>query len=219
MSIQLLELRIGRPQSYQGDQSGHGAPWISAIGKQPRFQPLWLTRTGLQGDEVAHSDVHGGPDQAVLAYASEHYPHWNAEGVAANLGDFGENLVLTGLTDQDVCIGDTYVLGETLLQVSHPRQPCNTLVKRFGRKDIVPLVWSLGRGGWYLRVLREGWVEPGLTMTLQDRINPGGTVARVPTAFAHADRQPEEALAMADLAGLTAAWSRKLKQKAAGVGL
>ena len=211
MAIQLLELRIGRAQVHQG---AHGAPWTSAIGKQPCRQPVWITRTGLQGDEVAHPDVHGGPDQAVLAYASEHYPRWKAEGVPAGPGDFGENLLLAGLTDQDACIGDTFALGEAVLQVSHPRQPCNTLVKRFGRKDIVSLVWSLARGGWYMRVLREGWIEPGLAMTLLDRINPGGTVARVLTAFDQAVKQPEEAAAAADLAGLTLAWSRKLREKA-----
>lgn len=209
--IQLLELRIGQTRTYQ---SAHGAPWTSAIDKQPSNHGLALTRTGFQGDEVANPDVHGGPDQAVLAYASEHYPLWNAEGVKANPGDFGENLLLHGLTDQEACIGDCYALGETILQVSHPRQPCSTLIKRFGRKDILPLIWSLGRGGWYLRVIQEGWVEPGLTMRLLERINPGCTVARVLTAFDRAVKHPGEAMAMAELSGLTEMWSRKLMIRA-----
>ena len=163
---------------------------------------------------MANPEVHGGPDQAVLAYASEHYPRWQAEGVAAHPGDFGENLLLEGLTDQEACIGDRFALGETLLQISHPRQPCSTLSKRFGRKDILPMVWSLGRGGWYLRVLQEGWVEPGLPLRLVARINPGATVARVLTAFDQAAKHPSEAMAMAELSGLTELWSRKLVARA-----
>jgi MOSC domain-containing protein YiiM len=212
MAILMLELRTGRARAYPGAQGG---TWISAIGKVPAAGPLRLTRTGLEGDEVAHPDVHGGPDQAVLAYASEHYPLWRAEGVPAGAGDFGENLLLSGLTDQEACIGDRYAVGGAMLQVSHPRQPCATLAKRFRRKDIVPLVWSLARGGWYLRVLQEGWIEAGMAWTLLERPNPGATVARVLTAFKQADRAPDEARAMAALEGLTGAWSLKLLAKAA----
>ena len=211
MTIRLLELRTGRIRAYPGTG---GEPWRSAIAKQPAPGPLRLTRLGLEGDQVAHPDVHGGPDQAVLAYASEHYPLWRAEGVPAGHGDFGENLLLSGLTDREACIGDRYALGEAVLQVSHPRQPCNTLARRFQRKDIVPLVWSLGRGGWYLRVLQEGWVAAGQDLTLLDRPNPGATAARVLAAFQKAAQEPGEALGMAALEGLTGEWRDKLRAKA-----
>jgi len=211
MAIVVLEIRTGRVRTHPG---AGGTAYTSAIAKEPAARPLRLTPLGLEGDQVAHPEVHGGPDQAVLAYASEQYPLWQAEGVAAEPGQFGENLLLRGLTDQEACIGDRYALGEAILQVSHPRQPCNTLARHFQRRDIVPLVWSLGRGGWYLRVLREGWLEAGMELTLLERPNPGATVARVLTAFAQAAQEPGEARAMAALPGLTAAWSAKLLAKA-----
>ena len=207
MAIQLLELRVGPIRTYAG---AGGGSYPSAIGKEPCAGPVRLTRLGLAGDQVAHPEIHGGPDQAVLAYASEHYPRWQAEGLPAGPGDFGENLLLGGLTDQEACIGDRFALGEAVLQVSHPRQPCNTLARRLQRKDIGPLVWSLGRGGWYLRVVREGWLEPGLECQLLERPNPGATVARVLTALHRAASDPAEAAAMAALPGLTPAWARKL---------
>ena len=53
--------------------------FTSAIGKRPLAGPVRVTRLGLAGDQVADTRVHGGPDQAVLAYASAHYPGWRAE--------------------------------------------------------------------------------------------------------------------------------------------
>lgn len=211
MAIRLLEVRTGRIRTYP--RPGGGC-WTSAILKEPVHGPVALTRLGLQGDQVADSKAHGGLDQAVLAYASEHYPVWRSEGIQAWPGDFGENMLLSGLTDEDACIGDVYALDEVLLQVSQPRQPCTTLALRFQRKDIVPRVWAGARGGWYLRVLREGPVTSGMEWTLVCRPNPGATVARVLAGFAHAAQAPAEALLLADLEGLAGTWRTKLKTKA-----
>jgi len=212
MTIQLLEVRKGRIKTY-----GEGAgAWSSAIGKEPAAGPVQLDPLGLDGDQVGCPEVHGGLDQAVLAYASEHYPRWREEGFAADPGAFGENLLLSGLTDQQACIGDIYALGEVLLQVSHPRQPCDTLARRFGRKDVVAQVWTHARGGWYCRVLRPGPVAAGMDLILKERPNPGATVARVLTAYLDAAKAPAEALAMAALPGLTREWQVKLEKKAGG---
>ena len=173
-----------------------------------------LSSLGLPGDEVADKRHHGGPDQAVLAYASEHYPLWQMSGLAADLGAFGENFLLAGLTDQEACIGDVFAIGEALVQISHPRQPCNTLARRFQRHDVVALVWATARSGWYLRVMQEGHVQAGDGLLLRERPNPGWSVARVLAAFYHAKRNPEEALQAADIRGLTSRWASSLREKA-----
>ena len=214
MTIRLLEVRKGKVKTFgEGDQA-----WRSAIAKEPAAGPVRLEPLGLEGDQVGNPEVHGGPDQAVLAYASEHYPRWREEGFDAAPGAFGENLLLSGLTDQQACIGDVYALGEVLLQVSHPRQPCETLARRFGRKDVVAQVWALARGGWYCRVLRPGPVAAGMELVLRSRPNPGATVARVLKAYLDAARAPAEARAMAALPGLTREWVLKLEKKATSPG-
>jgi len=40
---------------------------------------LWLSWLHLAGDSQADLDVHGGPDKAVCAYASEHLAAWADE--------------------------------------------------------------------------------------------------------------------------------------------
>lgn len=216
----LLSLRTGRVQSL-GDPGAADPllkPWRSAIFKEPAPGPLRLLRLGLDGDEVGDPRHHGGPDQAVLGYASEHYPAWRAEGFDAPEGAFGENLLFQGLLDQEVCIGDHYALGEVVLQVSHPREPCGTLARRFGRGDVVARVWATARGGWYFRVLEEGLVQQGQPVRRVARPNPGWTVARVLHAYHHAARDRDEARAAAAVPHLTPHWPDKILARAAGRG-
>ena len=210
MAITVVEVRTGAVKGYGGPGQGS---WRSAIGKEPVSGPVFLGRMGLSGDKVGNLLVHGGPDQAVLAYAGEHYPLWQAEGLEAEPGSFGENFVLNGLTDAQACIGDEYALGGARLQISHPRQPCDTLARRFGSREVIARVWSTCRGGWYMRVLEEGPVEAGMALTLLARPNPEGTVARVLAAYLNAVANPAETLAMAGLAGLTPSWAIRMGKK------
>jgi len=221
----LLQLRVGKPKNMaascppgeEGLLHRPGGAWRSAIFKMPVEGVVQLSSLGLAGDGVADKHHHGGPDQAVLAYASEHYALWQAWGLNADVGAFGENFLLEGLTDQEACIGDVFAmgrLGETVVQISHPRKPCATLARRFQRNDVVSKVWETARGGWYMRVLREGRVQAGDGLTLRERPNPAWTVARVMNAFHHAKENPEEALNAADASGLTVRWASSLREKA-----
>jgi MOSC domain-containing protein YiiM len=214
----LVSLRVGRVRTFGSADAADPLqrPWRSAIAKEAVEGPRRLTRLGLEGDEVGDPAHHGGPDQAVLGYASEHYAAWRAEGFDADAGSFGENLLFAGLQDDGVCIGDVYRLGGAMVQVSHPRQPCATLARRFGRNDLVTRVWEAQRGGWYFRVLEEGLVAEGDLAQLIERPNPGWTAARVLTAYHHAATDPAEARAAAAVPLLSPHWPVKLLARAEG---
>ena len=64
------------------------------------------------------------------------------------------------------------------MQVSQPRQPCWKLAWRWRLKELTALVERTGRTGWYIRVLEEGEVRPGLALTLLERPYPEWTVSR-----------------------------------------
>ncbi len=198
----LLQLRAGPVRQLDG--------WRSAIHKEPVAHALRLTRTGFEGDAVGDTVHHGGPEQAVLAYADSHYADWRAEGFTDERGAFGENLLIEGLSDQTVCIGDRFALGDTELQVSCARVPCATLARRHGRKDIVTRVFEAGRGGWYFRVLWEGLVAPGQELRLLERLHPEWTVVRALQARWRKAEDPEEARALAQVAALNPKWKAKL---------
>jgi MOSC domain-containing protein YiiM len=110
-----------------------GRQVLTAIGKRSVDGPVAVGPLGLAGDEQADPSVHGGLSKAVYAYPSEHLPFWQtvraqagAAGWDAPLspGLLGENLLLHGLTEADLWVGDRLVLPGCVLAVSEPRRPC-----------------------------------------------------------------------------------------------
>jgi MOSC domain-containing protein YiiM len=154
-------LNVGLPKT----ELYHGREIRTAMSKRPVLGPVRLGTLGFEGDGVADRKVHGGPDKAVCVYGTNHYPFWEETlGVALPQAAFGENLSVSSLREEAVCIGDVFQVGTALVQVSQPRQPCATLAARYGRPDIVALVVETGRTGFYFRVLDEGVVEAGVPL-------------------------------------------------------
>jgi MOSC domain-containing protein YiiM len=206
----VASLNIGKPAQL----TGQNFDIISAIHKQPVTARIYLSRLNFDGDSQADLKFHGGPDKAVCAYSHDHYSYWEQElkqplGIPA----FGENLTIQGLTEQDVCIGDEFQLGEALLQVSQPRQPCHKLAKKLGVADMAVRVQETGYTGFYFRVLREGWVEPGSPLRLI-RSHPGEVTVSYANRIKYIDRNDEEGirklLAVEELSG---SWRESLSKR------
>ena len=173
----LLSIQVGRPRDLETDE---GVEWRSAFIKAPVAGPVRLGKLNLDGDFQADQRHHGGPDQAVLCYSADHYPAWRSELEIPELpyGGFGENFTIEGHAEDSVYVGDVYEVGEAMVQVSVQRGPCYKISYRWNLPDLLALVERSGRHGWYLRVLREGLVEPGLEVRLVERPNPGWTIRR-----------------------------------------
>ena len=167
LDVTVTGVYVGRPRRIGETRRG---PVESAIGKaRVDAATLALDVTNLAGDRQADLSVHGGPDKAVYAYPTEHYPAWRAEGFAIEVGGLGENVALAGATERDVLLGDVWRWGDARLQVSQPRSPCYKLALHAGRKDIGPRMIETRRTGWYLRVLETGTVPTAGPIVLDDR--------------------------------------------------
>ena len=182
--------------------------------------PVWAGRGGLLGDTVANKRVHGGPEQAVLMYAESHYALWRAEWSRDDLGpgNFGENLTVSGPTEDTICIGDVFEIGDARFQVSQPRQPCATLARRHQVPDIIAVVRNNGRSGWYLRVLKEGYLQAGQPVRLTEHPHPEWTVRRAGRAMVHRNEERAEAGALAECPALSPGWRERLRSAAAARG-
>lgn len=214
--MRLLSLQVGRPATYPlPDADDPGEVFTSAIGKRPVAGPVRLSRLGLAGDQVADTRVHGGPDQAVLAYASAHYPLWRREWGRADLpsGSFGENLTVDGAEEVTVCVGDRWAIGGCVLEVSKPRSPCNTLAWYQRREDLVKRVRDSGRSGWYLRVIVEGELEAGAPIELVARPYPDLSVRRTAVAMANRHRNRAEAMRLVQCDALAEDWRLRLARE------
>jgi MOSC domain-containing protein YiiM len=211
--MHLVSILVGTPRTVgtPGAENRMEREFTSAIWKSPVRGPVQLGPLGLAGDAVADTRVHGGPDQAVLMYAASHYPRWEQEfGRRMEPGAFGENLLVDGLDEDTACIGDLYEIGDVRLQVSHPRQPCATLARRHQVPEMIAIVRSNARSGWYLRVLSEGPIQGDLPIRRLDQPNPEWTIRRAARAMLTRDRNPAEAAGLADCRGLSDGWRERL---------
>ena len=197
----LQSMQVGQPKHYgtPGETDRMARPWETSFFRTPCTQPRWLYTTHLDGNAQADTKNHGKPDQAVLLYAATHYPLWQKEleQLAIGPGGFGENLTVDGLTEETICIGDTYAIGEARIQVSAPRYPCWKIERRWNVAGLTARVAETGRTGWYCRVLQEGMIEPDMPIILLERPYPQWTIA-LTNDFGHA-RQQDQAMAQ-DLA-------------------
>jgi MOSC domain-containing protein YiiM len=126
-----------------------------------------MDEQGLLGDGCADKVHHGGPDNAICVYSLDHFPFWEREvGRKLSPGAFGENLSISNLDETGVHIGDIFRMGEAEVQVSQPRQPCHKLNKVFRYQAMACKVQTTGYSGFYMRVLKPGWVEPGMMLEL-----------------------------------------------------
>ncbi len=151
--------------------------WESGIFKEPMEGPVYLTKTGFEGDEVADKKNHGGPEKAVFVYPVRHYEEWKRELHAdIPVGGNGENFAVLGMDESNVCIGDTFKVGEAIVQVSQPRRPCWKPARRHKVIDLALRIQKTGRTGWYFRVLKEGHVQAGDTFERMEHPCPEWTI-------------------------------------------
>jgi MOSC domain-containing protein YiiM len=172
--VEIISVNIGKPSIivYQGKEL------VTGICKSPASSALYVTATNLEGDGQADLEFHGGVDKALCVYCEEHYVHWEqVMDRKLDYGAFGENLTVRGLLETEVCIGDTYRLGEAIVQVTQPRQPCHKLAKRHDITDLSLQVQLTGYSGYYFRVLQEGILPENPSIQLIAKHSNGVTVA------------------------------------------
>jgi MOSC domain-containing protein YiiM len=175
--LKIISLNVARPRLffYKGTTINTG------IFKQPVSGPVALRALNLDGDRQADLSVHGGPNKAVYAYPSEHYPFWRQEFPEMNLpwGTFGENFTTSGVAEDDLHIGARFQIGSAIVMVRQPRTPCQKLAAKFQRDDILERFLLSGRSGFYLSVEQEGLVEAGNAFELLDRNADGITISEM----------------------------------------
>jgi MOSC domain-containing protein YiiM len=136
-----------------------------ARGLPKRMVPqLTIMPTGVEGDfnRWRTEEAGGDPDQAVLLLSDEILADLRAEGWPVQRGQLGENLTLAGLPADALHPGARVQVGEVVLEVSKPCDPCTVLFSLpYVGVDRGPafLRTLRGRRGWFARVLRGGTIS------------------------------------------------------------
>jgi MOSC domain-containing protein YiiM len=158
----------------------------TAIWKTPVTGRVAVRGVNLAGDDQADRRVHGGPDKAVYAYASEDTAWWSQRlGRELGPGSFGENLSTRGLDLSSARIGDRWRVGSTLLEVRQTRIPCFKLGLRMGDPRFLKTFAEAGRPGAYLGILEEGDVGAGDRIAVVSRPDHDITMALMSEALLH----------------------------------
>jgi MOSC domain-containing protein YiiM len=180
--MKLLSVNIGQPRLN---------PWkgvkLTGIDKRPVEGPVMVTparakglgMVGLVGDRVYDVRHHGGPDQAVYAYAREDLDFWEPElGRELPNGVFGENLTTSGADVNGALIGERWRIGpDVILEASCPRIPCGTFQGWLGRAGWIKRFTLAARPGSYFRVIEPGEIRAGDRIEIVHRPGHDVTVA------------------------------------------
>lgn len=212
--MRIVSVRTGQPRRIS-DSTLPAGFWTTATFKEPVDGPIRVTTLGLEGDAQADQKNHGGPDKAILAYAADYYPLWQAELSLPGLGDggLGENLVIGGVLETGIAIGDRYAIGDVIVEVSQPRKPCWKQARRWGVDDLVLRMVAAGRTGWYLRVLREGTIQTGMELTLLARPAPEWTIAAANAVYYAEKSDLARTRELSEVPTLSESWKQALKAR------
>ena len=163
-------------------------PVRTAIWKSPVEGPVRVAGVNLDGDDQADREVHGGPEKAIYAYASEDLAWWSTQlGRPVEPGTFGENLTTAGVDLAAAVVGERWTVGSTVLEVTQPRIPCYKLGIRMGDPRFPRRFAHAARPGTYFRILTPGDVAAGDPMRILSTPGHGVTVGLVERAY-HVDR-------------------------------
>jgi ferredoxin-NADP reductase/MOSC domain-containing protein YiiM len=212
-------VNVGLPRdvAWQGNTVHTGA-W-----KYPVNGPAMVRRLNIDGDGQGDLAGHGGEMRAVLVYQAQSYRHWTQHFGRDDLGygQFGENLTVDGLPDDEVCIGDRYRIGEAEFEVTQPRVTCYRVGMRLGEPEMASLLVSHHRPGFYMRVIREGHIQAGDEI-VRTGTGPGAvTVADTDALLYLPHKDPAKLQLALKIPALSPGWQqsfRELMQAAKAAG-
>ncbi len=159
MSARVISINI-TSVVHQGEWTG--SEGRTGIDKRSVSGAIEFKDNGVVGDRVIDTNVHGGYEQAVYAYAREDAQWWEKEiNEEIPAGRFGENLTTEGIDVNAALIGEQWKIGSVILEVSQPRIPCRVFAGFWKRATLIKDFTQAGRPGTYLRIIQEGRAQAG----------------------------------------------------------
>ncbi|MDY0116058.1 MAG: MOSC domain-containing protein [Sulfurimonadaceae bacterium] len=155
---------------------------VSAIKKTP-IASSYLTTTGFRDDSQGDLLHHGGENKALFFMCARTYEKINSsfdnKFDMTQTAFFGENIILSDVSEEDICIGDVLSIGQTIVQITQPRQPCWKLSANTNEVTMTHFIFQSGLTGFYAKVLEEGLISQQDTVYLEIRLHPNLTIKKL----------------------------------------
>jgi MOSC domain-containing protein YiiM len=217
--VHVLSVNVARPRA---NPDPRAQSKLTGIDKQPVPESVLVRppgrsqsdASGLLGDTIGNTRLHGGPDQAVYAYAREDLDRWETQlDRSLTNGMFGENFTTAGVDLTRTRIGEQWRIGSgtLLLEVSAPRTPCRTFASFMDVPRWIRTFAEAGLPGAYFRVLSPGEVRAGDGITVEYRPDHDVTIG---LAFRARMTDPALIPALLQADALSAEMKRFARQRA-----
>jgi ferredoxin-NADP reductase/MOSC domain-containing protein YiiM len=206
----LVSVNVGMP----ADVQWRGKTVHTGIYKSPVAGRVMVRRLNIDGDGQGDLNGHGGEQRAVMVYQTESYEHWKNHFGRDELapGSFGENFTVDGLTDDEVCIGDRYRIGDAEFEVTQPRVTCFRVGLRLGEPEMPNLLVAHHRPGFYFRVITEGHVQAGDAIVRTRRGPHELSVADIDALLYLPDRDVEQLRKAVQIEALSRGWQQSFAE-------
>jgi ferredoxin-NADP reductase/MOSC domain-containing protein YiiM len=190
-----------------------GRTVYTGVWKTPVEGPVMVRRLNVDGDGQGDLAGHGGEQRAVMVYQTESYDFWRTYLGRDDLepGHFGENFTVSGLVDDQVCIGDRYRIGDGEFEVTQPRVTCFRVGVRLNEPEMPNLLVSQHRPGFYLRVITEGRVRAGDDIVRTRRGRHELSVADVDALLYLPNRNIAQLRKIVDVPALSPGWQQSFR--------
>jgi MOSC domain-containing protein YiiM len=154
--MKVISTNIGKPTEVEWN----GKIIETGIFKYPTSDPIFLQKEDVVNDTISDRKHHGGIYKACYLFSSDNYGFWKEKypDLDWDWGMFGENLTITGLDESQIRIGNIYKIGNALVQVTQPREPCFKLGIRFKNQEVLKQFITHEKPGTYVKILEEGYV-------------------------------------------------------------
>lgn len=165
--MKIISTNIAQPTTF----IWNGKEETTGIYKIPVDAPIFLGNVIVKGDEVSDRKNHGGEFKACYLFSETHYPYWKNRypHLDWTYGMLGENLTVAGLNEKELLIGAIYKVGNAVVQITQPREPCYKFAVKFKSNTVLKEFIEHGYPGTYVRVLEEGAVTVGDAFELVEK--------------------------------------------------
>lgn len=180
------------------------------------IKDCFVENLGLVGDKVSDTRYHGGIDKAVFANSFINYPKWQnflQRSEPLDYGALAENLTIDLIDEADVFIGDVHKIGEAILEISQPREPCWKIGQKWHNKYFTKYIYETGETGWYYRVLQAGEIKQNDEIELVKRVNSKVSIKKANEILRDPKSNMELCEYLLNLEVLALDWKNSLKKK------
>lgn len=209
MHFEIKNLFVGKSKEYKLTNRVLNSAYEKEIQNE-----IYVSKLGVKNDEQVDKKNHGGLDRAVCIYSQGSYDFLE-EKFNINLKEcsFGENITLENCSDSDICIGDIFSCGETLLEVSQPRTPCFVISKVTGIKDLTRTLVQECKTGFLLRTIKEGKISKSDSFNLEKRVNKNYSIEFISKCYLNPVKYEKEVLELLKINSLAQDYKDSLKSR------